>query len=345
MLDLDAKPSQELFRAAQAYLRATLHVSPSLKAWGARNGLPLFLANGFDFRQTELFGRAILLSVPLSDSTKSPTGLSKQLGSLQRHFEGIIVLVLENLSAYQRSRLIEESAAFIVPGNQLFVPQLAMDLREHFRRKRSFTEDQLSPVAQALFLRHLNLGDVEGARPSDLAETLRYSAMSIGRAFEELSASGLAHIEARGRSKHIRFTDTPRELFETAAPRLRSPVKAEHWFRAPSLPQGFYGSPLPQYLPIGGEGALAERSAMSRPRLVRFAAGPKDWKRLQSGEFGREINQNEEPDFGVDVWWYDPDIVSGAHEIDALSLYLQFRNHPDERLEAAAEQLMEEFAW
>jgi len=37
--------------------------------------------------------------------------------------------------------------------------------------------------------------------------------------------------------------------------------------------------------------------------------------------------------------------VSGAREVDALSLYLQFRDNPDERLEAAAEQLLEEFAW
>lgn len=345
MLDMDAKSSQELFKAAQSYLRATLHVPASLKAWRTRNGLPLFLANGFAYRQTELFGHAILLSVPLSDSAKNPTGLSKQLGSLQRHFEGTIILVLEHLSAYQRSRLIEESVPFIIPGNQLFIPQLAMDLREHFRRRRDFAEDQLSPASQVLFLRHLNLKDVEDARPSDLAETLRYSAMSIGRAFEELEASGLSLVETRGRSKHIQFPEAPRELFEAAAPRLRSPVKAEHWFRAPSLPKGFHGSPLPEHLPAGGESALSERSAMSRPRIVRFAAGPRDWKRLQSGEFGKDVDPDEEPNFAIDVWWYDPDIVSGACKVDALSLYLQFRDNPDERLEAAAEQLLEEFAW
>lgn len=345
MLELEKKSSQELFKAAQGYLRNTLHVPSSLMAWSDKKGLPLFLGKGFNFRQTELLGHELLLTVPLSESSQNPTGLSKQLGSLERHFEGIVVLVLEHLSAYQRSRLIEESVPFIVPGNQLFIPQLAMDLREHFRRRRDFSEDQLSPASQALFLRHLNLRDVEDARPSDLAEILRYSAMSIGRAFEELEASELAHVETRGRSKHIQFSEAPRELFEAAASRLRSPVKAEHWFRAPSLPKGFYGSPLPEYLPTGGESALSERSTMSRPRIMRFAAGPKDWKRIQSGEFGKEVEQDEEPNFAIDVWWYDPDIVSGAREVDVLSLYLQFRDSPDERLEAAAEQLLEEFAW
>jgi DNA-binding MarR family transcriptional regulator len=345
MLEVDQKSSRSLIKDAQSHLRTTLHVPASLKAWGSKRGLPLFLANGFEYRQTELFGHAILLVVPKSEDAKNPSGLSKQLGAIQRHFEGILVLVLDHLSAYQRSRLIEESAAFIVPGNQLFIPQLAMDLREHFRRRRDFAEDQLSPASQALFLRYLNLRDVENARPSDLAEILRYSAMSIGRAFEELEASELAHVETRGRSKHIQFSEAPRELFEAAASRLRSPVKAEHWFRAPSLPKGFHGSPLPEYLPTGGESALSERSTMSRPRIIRFAAGPKDWKRIQSGEFGKEVEQDEEPNFAIDVWWYDPDIVSGAREVDVLSLYLQFRDSPDERLEAAAEQLLEEFAW
>ena len=188
MLEIDQKSSQDLIKDAQSHLRTTLHVPASLKAWGRKKGLPLFLANGFVYRQTELFGHAILLVVPKSEDAKNPTGLSKQLGAIQRHFEGTLVLVLDHLSAYQRSRLIEGSAAFIVPGNQLFIPQLAMDLREHFRRRRDFAEDQLSPASQALFLRHLNLRDVENARPSDLAEILRYSAMSIGRAFEELEA-------------------------------------------------------------------------------------------------------------------------------------------------------------
>ena len=84
---------------------------------------------------------------------------------------------------------------------------------------------------------------------------------------------------------------------------------------------------------------------MSRPGILRFAAGPKDWKRIQSGEFGKEVEKDEEPNFAIDVWWYDPDIVSGAREVDVLSLYLQFRDNPDERLEAAAEHMFEEFAW
>ena len=220
-----------------------------------------------------------------------------------------------------------------------------MDLRERFRRRRLIAEGRFSPASQTRILRRLNLRDVEDARPSNLAEALRYSAMSIGRAFEEMEASGLSHTITRERRKHIQFADARRSLFETAVPRLRSPVKAEHWFRASSIPNRLHGSLLPDHLPAGGESALSIHSKMSRPRFDRFAAGPREWKRIQSGGFGKEVNQDEEPNFGIDVWWYDPAIELGALEVDVLSLYLQFRNHPDERLEAAADQLLEEFAW
>jgi len=345
MLEPHALRTQVLFQNAQAYLSATLHATSPLKPWDGKRGLPLFLTNGFDFRLANLFGRQVLLTAPGSESAISPTDFVKQIRQLQRRFDGIIVLVLDNLSAYQRGKLIEEAVPFVVPGNQLFIPQLALDLKEQFRKKRSYAEDHLSPVSQALLLRHLNLREVQNARPSDLVNPLRYSAMSVGRAFEELQAGGLCRIEEEGREKRIKFDQAPRDLFQMSLPRLRSPVKAEHWYRAPSLPKGFFGSTMPDHLPAGGESALSERTSMAKPRVVSFATGPKDWKRLQSGEFGTTVDQHEDPDYAVDVWWYDPDIASDRKVADPLSLYLQFRDHSNERLQGAAEQLLEEFSW
>lgn len=345
VLEIATKFPEDLFMATQAYLSATFKIPVDLGSWSAAAGLPLILANGFDFRRTELLGHEILVASPRVETVENLIQTSKRLGMLAQHFNGTTVLVLASISAYQRGRLIEEATPFIVPGNQLFIPHLAMDLKEHFRLKRRYSEDQITPASQALLLRHLMIKDVEDARPSDLAAVMRYSAMSIGRAFEELEAHGLARVKVRGRGKHITFNQPSRDLFEAALPRLRSPVKAEHWFRSPKLAEDINSFALVEHLQAGGESALAQRSTMSRPRIMRFAAGPKDWNRIQSSEFTIEVSQNEDPDFGVDAWWYDPDIVSGGNDVDALSLYLQFRNHPDERLEAAADQLLEDFQW
>ena len=39
------------------------------------------------------------------------------------------------MASYERKRLIEQKVPSIVPGNQLYLPDLGLDLREYFRRR------------------------------------------------------------------------------------------------------------------------------------------------------------------------------------------------------------------
>ena len=52
MLDNATKSPQDLFMATQAYLSATFKTPFDLASWSGTAGLPLLLANGFDFRRT-----------------------------------------------------------------------------------------------------------------------------------------------------------------------------------------------------------------------------------------------------------------------------------------------------
>ncbi len=57
-----------------------------------------------------------------------------------------------------------------------------------------------------------------------------------------------------------------------------------------------------------------------------------------------KLQKGEGPDSVVDVSRYDRDIVPSRQKIDRLTLHLQFREHADERLQAVADLLFEEFA-
>ena len=114
----------------------------------------------------------------------------------------------------------------------------------------------LSPAAQAvLFHRLLRLNEA-ATTPSLIATQLRYSAMSIGRAFDELVSAGLAGSERYGKERHIRFEAEGRKLFNASHNLLRSPVRTEKFIRndhtAPALKHG-------------GEGALAKLTDLSPP--------------------------------------------------------------------------------
>lgn len=126
---------------------------------------------------------------------------------------------------------------------------------------------------------------------------------------------------------------------------LRSPVKSSHLFGAPAQSNAISGATLPQAFPLGGEMALSAQSMLNPPSTPRFAVGPKDWKILQTGAFGSAVDYVEDANFSVDVWRYDPDIVTGENKAYPLSLYMQFQNHADERVADALTHLMETVPW
>ncbi len=65
---------------------------------------------------------------------------------------------------------------------------------------------------------------------------------------------------------------------------------------------------------------------------------------LEQGQF------NGCPDrYGADArlesWSYNPALLSDHPRVDTLSLYLSLRKDPDERVQAALEDMMEAFPW
>jgi hypothetical protein len=63
-----------------------------------------------------------------------------------------VVYVTGTLASYERKRLIEHKVAFLVPGNQLYLPDLGIDLREYFRRPPAAADTALSPATQAMLI-------------------------------------------------------------------------------------------------------------------------------------------------------------------------------------------------
>ena len=164
---------------------------------------------------------------------------------------------IERLTAPFRARLISGGVAFAVPGNQLFVPELATDLREHFRAPKRGRPDKLSPSAQVVLFFHLLKGEREQVwTPTGLTEALQYSIMTMSRALDELANVGLAWIERRGRMKRLSFRAEGQSLIDVAKTLLIRPERRldhVHWVNEP-----------PE-LPLAGEHALARLTDLSPP--------------------------------------------------------------------------------
>ena len=320
--------------ALQRYLEDTLHEPARVNALDGAPSLPSFLSRMYSFLEGHVAGRRCIF-LATADNTATPSDIAKHVALVRPTVDAIVVFVAPWLSAHNRSRLIGQGVPFVVPGKQLYIPDLAMDLRERFRTAKPRRAPGLSPAAQAVLFHRLLRLDQTATTPSLVAVQLHYSAMSTGRAFDELVGAGLAHTERHGKERHIRFQAEGRQLLDTAHDLLRSPVRTEKFVR---------DAHAPPPLKHAGESALAELTDLSPPPLPAFAVAASEWKIVAQTHELVETDRDRASHI-VETWSYDPAALSTAHIVDPLSLYAQFRDHRDERVSMAAERLLDGMPW
>jgi hypothetical protein len=93
------------------------------------------LAQAYKLYNTNLFNRELVLLELKDEGEFSVLQVDKHLKLLKNTFNQVIVLVLENLPAYNRKRLIE-GINFIISGMQFYLPELLVFLKERFSKPR-----------------------------------------------------------------------------------------------------------------------------------------------------------------------------------------------------------------
>ena len=320
------------------YLGAVLQRDVLLKEWDRDGALPVFLTHLYKFFETRIGQTPLLFMFRRRADDNTPAEIRKHVDLAKPEFEGIVVYSAERLTASFRARLVAAGVAFAVPGNQLFIPELATDLREHFRARKPKRPDQLSPSAQLVLFFHL-LSD-EPARPrtpTELKEPLQYSIMTMSRAFDELAAVGLARIEQRGRKKLLSFRSEGRLLIDSAKTLLVCPQRRLDHIR--------WRKEAPD-LPLAGEHALAQFSDLSPPAAPPvYAVAPEQMRDLVLAGWTEQVEADYDADCALATWRYDPRVLAQKHMVDPLSLFAQFWDSADERMSMAVDRLLEQWTW
>jgi len=309
----------------------TLEVGP----WGRADELPYFLRDTFEFSELELLGLHIVLAMPRAGQKQYLSEVRVWLDKVRAIAGQPVVYVTEALASYERRRLIEQKIPFIVPGNQLYLPELGLDLREYFRQRAPVAEAALSPSAQAILIAALLRQPWEAEwHPSQVDSTLGYTPMTLSRVVKELTVAGLATAYPVGRSRWLRMEHPPQQIWEQAKPVLRTPVKRTIWVHADR----------PVTSRLAGLSALACYSMLAEPKWPVYAIGAADWK--AATEVG--VRELPEPIAGAQEWqlWsYSPALLPGAATVDPLSLLLSLQDNSDDRAQIALDELKERLPW
>jgi len=170
---------------------------------------------------------------------------------------------------------------------------------------------------------------------SKYAKNLKYSIMSISRAFAELLEYRLVSREEYWKEKHYFWVCRGRELWDKALPFLINPVRRSMWINDHGrLPYCLAGiSALSRYSMITEDdfNTYATISSIAKNNLDIVEIS-------QDTRHADRVNQ-------LQIWRYNPKLISNEDIVDRLSLYLSHKDSTDERVQISLTEMMEGIRW
>jgi hypothetical protein len=304
------------------------------------NKLPFIFKNNFNFYVTHLHNHELILVKVNREDAFNAAQLRQQVIAIQKVLDKRVIIVTEDITAINRKRLIDQKISFIVPGKQMFLAELLIDIQDFNKDKEFQKEFLLLPSAQLILLyqilhREDNLSQYTF---KELAEKFQYTQMGITKAIENLKR--LAIVEVIGtKEKNIVFeTDIPK-LWKSIEKHLINPVlKTVYVDEKPMIKM--YSS---------NTTALEEYSDMNPSKLEYFAIEKNKFYELEKTNQLINLN-NESGNYAVEVWKYNPELITKGitkkNNVDPLSLYISLKDgFIDERTDMALDQIIEKYIW
>lgn len=316
------------------YLLATLGIEVEVRHFPGAVNYPAYLRDGYRFFSMKWLKGICLLMAGEKDAVFTPAVISKHLEQVCGRCGMEVVYVTDAISSYDRKRLIEHKVPFVLPGNQMYLPFMAVDLRE-LLKTRSIKRPALRPATQLLVLYALYQGKKLTFTPAEVASILEVSAMTMTRAFDELAALGIGEHTVAGKNRCLRFAVNRGELWKQIRPYLKTPVKKRVYVTGLNFKTAL----------SAGYTALAHWSMINAPENRTVAVSYNDWKDLVGEDRVSVIPAHDRGAVEVEVWKYPPNRFSHDGCADKISVYLSLKDSHDERVQSALDDLLRSFKW
>jgi hypothetical protein len=291
-------------------------------------GLPLFVKSGYNIYEAIIFNHKALMLESINEDYQTPDALSKQKNYIEQKTGVPIIFVFKRLESYNLKRYIQKRINFIVPGKQIYLPNLMLDLKkaQGIPVKKN---DFLTPIAQFILLYHIQVESLDRLTSKNISEKFKYSYITTKRALNNLKDFGLCSFDGK-KEKQIIFLKDNKNLWYKALPCLRSPVD-----------KVLYSDEIPDKQPIckSNINALAHYSNLNDTSKIYIAIYKDDIKNITAG-----VNKN----YGfhtIEIWRYNPAPMAKEGFVDCLSLFLILQNNSDERIQIELEKMLEGFKW
>jgi hypothetical protein len=296
------------------------------------NTLPFYITNEYNFWECNLNGRNMVFAKKISVEHFTPDQYKKQLDLIERQFSNPVIFVLPDIEAYKRNRLIQKRINFIIANKQIFIPELFIDIKEYAIKAQK--KEYLQPVAQCLILYHLQKESLNNYTYKQLVNVLKFPYLTITRAVENIQALNLCKVEG-AKEKTICFEISNMELWVNALAFMKNPVVKSVFIEDEIREVLLYGSNI---------NALAYYTDLNDEKEKYRAVFQDTYRKLKKeGEI--KIVGDYDGKYCIEIWKYAPAILANNEYVDPLSVYLQFRDNTDERVQIALKSIIQQQKW
>lgn len=300
-------------------------LSPAIKG-----EIPFGMSGAYDFFETEIFGYSFLLAgIGENEDDLPPTVLAKQQDVLLKKTGLIPIFIFRKLTSYLFPRYAKKNINVVVADRQLFLPAIFL-ISEKGKAETPIVEAAPPAAFQLMVLFHLQKKSLDDMTMRDVAELLNLSYATINRCVRWMKENGFVKL-SEGKEKRIEFAYHGKNLWDKALPFLGSPI--DFIVYTPELA-------------ITDKGLISEQNALAEYSMLnggpyRMAISRDVYKVLKK----QNIYWDQYGEVGIEVWKYDPRLLSETDVVDKLSLYLILKDYEDERVQIELENMMNEIVW
>ena len=305
------------------FIKKSLGLSVFRQPWDCFRKMPYYIQDKFSIEKVTLEDIDTLFLYPKTELDHT-VALQKHIARIQKEENLPVIIVLSSITRYRRDAFVDAKIPFIVPEKQLYLPFIGAYMRERFDSESTKLE-KLQPAAQVLFFYYLYQGEKD-MYISNAVKDLGYSAMSISRAARQLVQTGFFTESKKGVQKVLTSTVQGRELFYCVRPALINPVRRRTSIKKADLNDAYI---------LAGDTAVAKQTMLNDSTFRCYAVVGR--QELTELPYAMDANT----DVVIELWKYDPALLSKNGIVDPLSLAMSFDDEEDERVQDAIEELLD----
>jgi hypothetical protein len=282
--------------------------------------IPNFIRYGYSVRRLFFGEKSCLMVAPKGKDWNLAT-LKKQIRLIEEMLHEPVIVQLDKLTALQRTNLIESRIAFVSAKGQIFIPFWGCYFEEKILNPQKVPA-LLSANAQLVFLYlYYNKNGNKTLTQTQISKTIHLPKATCARAVQQLRDLDLISSASEGTANLIALKSD----LNSAFPHLTSPVQKLLFVKSMPLNISFR---------ISGLKALSERSDLvSLSSDGGFAVSRETAITLDKNIL---IDEQTFRDFGgeiIEVWKYDPLLLTDSEYADDISLLLELSGSEDERVQ------------